>query len=196
MPENNHKDDLQARAHELLERAEEAIERSDFDRATALCTEAIGLNSDNYQAYHMRGVCRVERGKHDAGVNLRSKVLKLDPTIMKGEYELAIEDFNKAIEIGRYYPRAYHSRGLAYMLKGDFKRAIADYDRVIAMNPRNVDAYRDRGLAYVLKGDIPRGIEDYNKAMEMTITPNKPRLNSWTHHLETAEEEAAEFQGK
>ncbi|MDA8001132.1 MAG: tetratricopeptide repeat protein [Alphaproteobacteria bacterium] len=188
MPENNHKDDLQARANELLERAEEAIERSDFDRATALCTEAIGLDSDNYQAYHMRGVCRVERGKHDAGVNLRSKVLKLDPTIMKGEYELAIEDFNKALEIAMYYPRAYHSRGLAYMLKGDFDRAVADFTEAIEYNPDNADAYRDRAIAYILKGETALAIKDYSEAMELTTTPNTPRPPSWSFYLRDVRE--------
>jgi len=46
---------------------------------------------------------------------------------MKGEYDRAIRDYNKAIESNPDYAKAYNGRGVAYEKKGEHDRAIKDY---------------------------------------------------------------------
>src|SRR5262245_21320141 len=46
--------------------------------------------------------------------------------IQSGEYALAIEDFNKALELDPNSADAYHGRGLAHLHLGEQDRAIAD----------------------------------------------------------------------
>ena len=47
----------------------------------------------------------------------------------KGEYDLAIADYTKAIELTPEYPFAYRARARAYRAKGDNDRALADFDK-------------------------------------------------------------------
>jgi len=45
----------------------------------------------------------------------------------KGQYDRAISDYNKAIEIDPEYALAYFNRGVAYFKKGDYDRAWEDF---------------------------------------------------------------------
>jgi tetratricopeptide (TPR) repeat protein len=67
----------------------------------------------------------------------------------KGEYDQAISDFNRALEINPRFADAYYNRGYAYGSKGQYDEAIADYSRVIELSPRFADAYYSRGFAYL-----------------------------------------------
>jgi tetratricopeptide (TPR) repeat protein len=52
-----------------------------------------------------------------------------------GEYDRAISDFTKALEIDQRYADAYYNRGLAYKYKGQYDKAITDYNKAIEINP-------------------------------------------------------------
>jgi len=47
----------------------------------------------------------------------------------KGEYDLAIKDYSKAIELKPDYADAYYNRGLACVKKGEYDRAKEDFQR-------------------------------------------------------------------
>src|SRR5215813_6424668 len=114
----------------------------------------------------------------------------------KGDFEGAIADFTKAIEIssrldnhgrGDDWSRktgaasnfdkvrvldplaadAYANRGLARYRLCDYDGAIADCDRAIAINPHLFDAYNNRGNAYMDKEDLDRAIADFDKAVAL-----------------------------
>jgi len=53
----------------------------------------------------------------------------------KGNYDRAIADFNKAIELDPGCAEAYHNRGVAYRRKGEHKRAIADLNKAMKLTP-------------------------------------------------------------
>jgi tetratricopeptide (TPR) repeat protein len=42
------------------------------------------------------------------------------------EFDLAISDYNKAVEMDRRYAQAYYNRALAYYHKGEYDQAWAD----------------------------------------------------------------------
>ena len=53
----------------------------------------------------------------------------------KGDYDRAIADYDRAIQLKPDYAEAYVNRGWAYNAKGDYDRAIADFDRAIQLKP-------------------------------------------------------------
>ena len=66
----------------------------------------------------------------------------------KGEYDIAIADFNDALRIGPPSGIIFHNRGNAWRAKGDYAKAIADYDhidqvrsevRILLAEPRHLE---------------------------------------------------------
>jgi tetratricopeptide (TPR) repeat protein len=85
---------------------------------------------------------------------------------VKGQLDLAIQDYNKAIEIDPKLPDPYNGRGNAYTEKGQFDLAIHDYSKAIELDPKLAVAYFNRGLAYAVKGRLDLAVQDFNKAIE------------------------------
>ncbi|MGY6529840.1 MAG: tetratricopeptide repeat protein [Cyanobacterium sp.] len=82
------------------------------------------------------------------------------------DYEEAIEQYSRAIELNPNYVDAYYNRGLTYADLKDFDRAIADYTQAITIDPEYLNAYNNRGVLYANLGDYERAIADYQKVLE------------------------------
>ena len=90
----------------------------------------------------------------------------------KGEYDAAIADYTKAIELDPKDAIAYNNRGYAYLDKGEYDAAIADYTKAITINPKYALGYGNRCAAYNQKGKYDQAIADCTQAIK--ITPNNP----------------------
>ena len=86
----------------------------------------------------------------------------------KGDYDRAIRDFTKAIEINPRYAKAYNYRGSAYGEKGDYDQAIRDFTKAIEINPKNSNAYAGRSWVWGKKGDYDKANADWAKAQELS----------------------------
>jgi len=85
----------------------------------------------------------------------------------EGDYDRAIGEFSKAIELRPGYAIQYNNRGNAHFFKDDYDRAIADYCRAIEKKPDYANAFFNRGNAYYSKGDWDKAIDDFGRAMEL-----------------------------
>lgn len=53
----------------------------------------------------------------------------------QGETEMAIEFFNKALEMDTFYAPAWNDKGVAYMELEDYTNALDCFERVAVLNP-------------------------------------------------------------
>jgi len=94
----------------------------------------------------------------------------------KKDYDKAIIDYNKAIEINPENEEVYLLRGNTRYKKKDYDKAIIDYNKAIENNPENEEVYILRGNSWYFKEDNNKAmtynnaIEDYEKAI--TINPD------------------------
>ncbi|MDH3576102.1 MAG: tetratricopeptide repeat protein, partial [Desulfobacteraceae bacterium] len=95
----------------------------------------------------------------------------------EGQYDKAISEYSKAIEINPKDNKAYTKRGLAYGRRGQFDQAISDFNKAIEINPKDNKAYNNRGFAYSRRGQFDQAISDYNKAIEINPKYNKAYTN-------------------
>jgi protein O-mannosyl-transferase len=109
---------------------------------------SISQNPDNASLYNNRG---------NAKNNIK-------------DFQGAIEDFTKAIELKPNYVFAYNNRGNAYKTIGDPDKAIKDFNKAIELSPNTAEAYYNRGNSYYKNGDFEMAIENFNKAIE--LNPN------------------------
>ena len=85
-----------------------------------------------------------------------------------GDYQGALADFNKAIEINPQDAFAYNNRGIAKKEAGDFQGAIADFNKALAINPQDAYIYFDnRAGAKIELGDYQGAISDTSKTIEI-----------------------------
>lgn len=85
----------------------------------------------------------------------------------KGEYDQAILNFTKAIEINPKFAEAYYRRGIGYGKKGEYDRAIIDFTKAIEIKPKDVKAHYARGIVYAEKGEYDKALEDVQKAKSL-----------------------------
>ena len=77
----------------------------------------------------------------------------------RGNYQGAIDDYTKAIEL------AYVFRGAAKVQSGDAQGGIADFDKAIEINPQNAVNYYNRGIAKQLVVDRKGACGDWEKSI-------------------------------
>jgi len=74
----------------------------------------------------------------------------------EGQYDKAIVEYNRALELNPQNFEAYVNRGNSYATKGQYNLAIADYNKAIEINPKYSMAYQAR--QYV---SVPLNMENY-----------------------------------
>lgn len=84
----------------------------------------------------------------------------------QGNYDEAIVEYSKILEVDPKNIEAYGVRGFLYIQKGDFDQAIADYNSLLEIEPNSVRAYMRRGSAYLEKGDLDKAMVDFNQVIE------------------------------
>ena len=102
------------------------MHKKDYDKAFKDFTEVIQLNPDNH-SYTLRGSAYNNTG----------------------EYDKAILDLNKAIELDSNYANAHVARGFAYNRKGEYDKAILDLNKAIELDPNHAIDYYSRGIAWL-----------------------------------------------
>ena len=84
-----------------------------------------------------------------------------------GDYELAIQCFNRIIEVRPRTERAYLYRAIALLNLDDYHGAEADASRAIELNPFITDCYEVRGVARQNLGDYKGAVSDYDRALNL-----------------------------
>ena len=119
------------------------------------------------------------------------------------EWDLALQDLNRAIKLDPENPQAYFSRGNVYTLQKKWEQATADYERALELNPNdfqvqislkniqqqatdaaNTNAddltqsveYNNSGLAHALKQEFTEALENFNRAMPTAMLRKSPSI--------------------
>jgi tetratricopeptide (TPR) repeat protein len=85
----------------------------------------------------------------------------------KGQYEKAIEQYNKALEVNPNCALAYYNRSVAYTGMGEYDRAVSDCTKALQLNPRHASSYYSRGVSYWHLGSRNQAIKDLQAAAKL-----------------------------
>lgn len=113
-------------------------------------------------------------------------VMKGQVELARGNFEVAISDFNQAIEIDESDPQTLHAIGNAYLQTDDLEKAIEQYSKAIAMKEFSA-FYTDRASAYLKKKEYREAINDYDKAIALDAKNARAFTNRGKAHFELQE---------
>ena len=68
--------------------------------------------------------------------------------VLLGEFDKAIDDFNRAIDLDPDYARAHYNRASAYLGKLDYQSATADLSKAIHLKQDYMEALHNRGFVH------------------------------------------------
>ncbi len=131
--------------------------------------EAETFTLQDSRAYNKRGL---------AHINMRN-------------FEQAIYDYTKAIELDRHYAEAYNNRSAAHLMMENYARAVLDCNWTLELAPHFVAAYINLGIAHTGLRDYTQALTDYRKAMELDPENlyayyNRGNTHLWMGDLENA----------
>ena len=81
---------------------------------------------------------------------------------------LAIDDFDKAIELNPGHRRVYHLRGHARYVMANRKRPLQDFDKAIELDPEYGAAYLSRANLHTELGHGEKAGQDMEMALLLT----------------------------
>ncbi|WMX16487.1 MULTISPECIES: tetratricopeptide repeat protein [unclassified Aureispira] len=82
------------------------------------------------------------------------------------QYESAIPDYTKAIQLNPQKSKYIYHRGLAYFQLGQYEEAKKDFQSTLVMDGGNADIYVKLAFLKQQENDLKGAIEDYTKAIE------------------------------
>ena len=130
--------------------------------------EGSGPSPQAAAAYNGRGVCYRELGQVD----------------------LALTDFNNAIEMDRSNPEIAANYGdLLVNRVGDPTTALRYLDKAIELDPENAEAFRNRGMAHAQLHEFDEAVEDLQKSIE--LDPNDYETYTTLASIHIAQEDLA-----
>lgn len=91
--------------------------------------------------------------------------------LVKGQYDKAIEKYNKALKLAEI-AYVYYNRGNAYYAKKDYPNALLDYTKTLKLNDSYAEAYCQRGLLKNTIGD-KTSCDDLKKAVKLDMESAK-----------------------
>ncbi len=143
--------------------------------------------------YYQRGKTALRLGKYEDAVQDFTKFLRWHDdrfgyierakayVHLKG-YELAIRDYDHAVELDVKDELAYSNRANVNSLLGHYDKALADYNQALTLNPQHILTYVNRGHLFFKTNHYNRAVEDYKKALQ--LDPNNRQIKNWLNQSE------------
>ena len=86
------------------------------------------------------------------------------------QYDQALAEVTKAIQIDPSVADYYTFRGELYRLKSDVTNAVADYSKSIELNPSNGEVYYFRAICYSFIKEYDKARSDVRQAQSLGYT--------------------------
>jgi len=180
------------------------------EEALAVLESGYKNNPEEYGIISSYGVLLVKQGKLDQGIELLQKSLAIidhypeDWTYLgvaygqKGEFQKALECFEKALSLDDTDALIYYNKGLFHLSqfmqmksRPDYPRAQESFKKAIELDPALAPAYNGLGVGYRVAGQIDSAIAVWEKTLEIDPNFDLPIYNLGVAYLEKGDKAQA-----
>jgi tetratricopeptide (TPR) repeat protein len=150
-----------------------------LDKAKELYLEVLKEDPNNSEIYKLLGIAEAKSNNLNKALEYLIKALaikKKDAYLLNsianvyfelGSLLLAIEYYDKSIEIKLDFYQSYINKGLAQKQIKDFKGAMQSFDKAIEIEPKNLEAYISRGNTLNEIGNFNEALDNYEQAIKL-----------------------------
>ncbi len=114
---------------------------------------------------------------------------RADQNAGKGEFGIALADYNKSLEMKADNAVAYLNRGKAHYNLKSYDLSVKDFDKAVELNPKDSIAFLNRGVSHEKLGDPGRAMGDYQKSVDLDPANEAGKAN--LKRLQDAQAKAA-----
>ncbi len=147
----------------LLKKIEDYIIKKDYAPARKLIRNNLKRIGTKYEYYFYMGIASTDP---DERMRNFEQAYELEPDNLdiiinlanandeQGNYDLAIEGYNKALKLDNKNALVYNNRGFSYFHKGEYENALNDYNKALSLSPKLAIAkYNKDELIEILQDD-------------------------------------------
>lgn len=145
----------QQTSSEIYDAAYLAYNDSNYEKAISLFNSLETSYQDSIEYHLIIGICYSETGDN----------------------VLAIESYNRCLEIDAAFDQAYIQRGISYFSSGKNALSISDFKNAILINPDNPEVYLNMGTVMLDSGDQNGACIQWNKAKELGLDVANQMIN-------------------
>jgi len=160
-----------------------AARSGDYERAIKLFTAYLWLNPGHPEVYVRRGLAQLARDNAKAGfddiqralaaagddIRLQASIygVRAEIYVRANQVQLALMDYQRAIDTDPEYALAYRNRAVLYAIIGAPQLAIEDYSSAIDIEPDHLESYLRRSQVYRQFGDLEAALMDLTQAINI-----------------------------
>jgi len=85
----------------------------------------------------------------------------------RGDYDRAIAEFRKAVEINPEHFDGHDNLGVIYSIRKEYDKATQEFQKALALEPNHADAHYNLGLTYSKLMQYDRAEGEFRKALEI-----------------------------
>jgi len=157
------------------------FERGYFEQAEAFFRQALGDDPTSAEALYGLGSAYLQQQKANEARDCFERVLQLHASYpgtlpnawnnlgilaaREGNIDLAIQYFQRALEIDPEHSIALQNLGSAYREKKDWVQAESALERALALNPEDPEANYSLGMVFAQQNDTDRAFQYLQKAL-------------------------------
>jgi serine/threonine protein kinase/tetratricopeptide (TPR) repeat protein len=171
------------------------VAQRDYDGAITAYKKAIQIRKTAYNLYYLANAFWYA-GTNDQAKSLIRESLKLAPDYYKsysllalialynGEIPVAIENFEKVIQLNPSDVENLNNAGLVYLLDKQYEKARNSFNSALTIEPKNATLLLNIADVDLLSGSIESAHDGYKKVISATV--DLPRNNQSARNLSQA----------
>jgi tetratricopeptide (TPR) repeat protein len=161
--------------HELVVEAEGHSFTLVFQEALIPYLKEEAKPGDNIDLFVLLGVYDIDSGRITVLVNEFSPLTEAAKYLdegtalyYKGDYEKALQAYEKTIELDPDYAGAWYNKGVSLVKLDRHKESLKAFEKVLELDPDNAGAWYNKGVSLVNLGRYKESLKALEKALKLS----------------------------